>query len=515
MKKDRSELSDIEKPASRQEAEKALRNSEEIYRHLFEQAADAIFISDSEGRIIDANQAACSSLGYCREDLLSMFLWQLNPEKWSKKSVGDLVDKLQPGEIYTFESSHRRQSGSWFPIEVKVCCFDANGKRYSLDLVRDITERKKAQEALQKAHDKLEQRVQERTVELSEANTALQKALAEVEILKNRIQAENVYLQEEIKLQNNFEEIVTQSKIFNKVLRKVEQVAATDATVLVLGETGTGKELIARAVHNLSARRQRPLVKINCAALPANLIESELFGHEKGAFTGALAKKIGRFELANEGTIFLDEIGDLSMELQAKLLRVLQEGEFERLGNANTLKVNVRVIAATNRNLDAEIEQGKFREDLYYRLNVFPILLPPLRERKEDIPLLVRHFVKKFSPRAGKHIEAVPQKVMDTLQAYQWPGNVRELENIIERAVIVSRGKLLELGDWLPRQIASSGISGIPTLEENEKALILEALERTNWRVSGEKGAAKILAINPQTLVSRMKKLGIRRESSI
>jgi transcriptional regulator with GAF, ATPase, and Fis domain len=340
---------------------------------------------------------------------------------------------------------------------------------------------------------------------------ALERALVEVERLKNRLEEENIYLQQEIQLGHDFEDIICQSKEFTRILGKVQQVASTDATVLILGETGTGKELIARAVHGVSARRNRPLVKVNCAALPSTLIESELFGHEKGAFTGALSKKIGRFELVDGGTIFLDEIGDLSLDLQAKLLRVLQEGEFERLGNPKTTTVDVRVIAATNRNLKNEIAAGTFREDLFYRLNVFPIQLPPLRKRKEDIPLLVHHFVHKYSIKVGKRIETVSQKAMERLQAYHWPGNVRELENIIERAVIVCQNSCLKAGDWLPQKGISSAPAELTTLEEAEKVHILKALEFTEWRISGAKGAAKILGMKPTTLESRMKKPGIRR----
>ena len=296
-----------------------------------------------------------------------------------------------------------------------------------------------------------------------------------------------------------------------EVLGQVEQVAPTDATVLILGETGTGKELLARAVHNLSGRKDRSLVKVNCAALPANLIESELFGHEKGAFTGAVERKTGRFELADSGTIFLDEIGELPLELQVKLLRVLQEGEYERLGSSETLKVDVRVIAATNRDLETAAREGEFREDLYYRLNVFPVESIPLRDRKDDIPLLVNHFVEKICARVGKHIERVPKKVMDTLQAYAWPGNVRELENMVERGVIVSRGDRLEVGDWFPKSDTPVVAGETVTLEENERRHIVEVLEQTDWRVSGEKGAAKVLDMNANTLVSRIRKLGIER----
>jgi len=356
----------------------------------------------------------------------------------------------------------------------------------------------------------------EAQTKLEEANQELAKRLKEIEALKNQLQAENKYLQEEIKLNNNFEEIVSKSKVFHRVLQQIEQVASTDATVLILGESGTGKELVARAIHNISNRSKRTLVKVNCSTLPANLIESELFGHEKGAFTGALERRIGRFELADGGTIFLDEIGELPVELQSKLLRVLQEGEFERLGNPKTMKVNVRVIAATNRQLQAAIEKREFREDLYYRLNVFPIHCPPLRERKEDIPLLVKHFLKKHEGKMGKKITNVGGKVIEALMSYDWPGNIRELENLIERAMILNPGNSLEYGEWLPHaNPGTKSANGTPSaqkLEEVEREHIIETLKQVNWRVSGEKGAAKILGLNPTTLEARMKKLGIKRE---
>jgi formate hydrogenlyase transcriptional activator len=337
--------------------------------------------------------------------------------------------------------------------------------------------------------------------------------LEEVETLRDRLQAENVYLQQEIKLANNFEEIISANKEFNKTLALVESVSGSDSTVLILGETGTGKELIARAVHSTSSRKNHPLVKINCAALPTNLIESELFGHEKGSFTGALSRRIGRFELADKGTIFLDEIAELPRELQAKLLRVLQEGEFERVGSAQTEKVDVRVIAATNRNLEELMENGAFREDLFYRLNVFPILCPPLRHRKEDIPPLVRHFVKKYGAKAGKDIRSIPAKAMDALQEYHWPGNVRELENIIERSMILSQRNALELGDWFQKPVAPpANVGAATTLDEKQREHILEALEHTHWKVRGAGGAASLLGINPSTLESRMKKLKIIRQ---
>jgi formate hydrogenlyase transcriptional activator len=364
------------------------------------------------------------------------------------------------------------------------------------------------QRKLEAANALLEQRVVERTESLT-------KAMAQVEQLKNQLQAENTYLREEIQQMGNFNDIVSQSRAFGKVLRQVEQVAPTNTSVLILGESGTGKELLARAVHQRSPRKNRPLVKINCAALPATLIESELFGHEKGAFTGAIGQKSGRFELADGGTIFLDEIGEMPLDLQPKLLRVLQEGEFERVGGTKTLKVNVRMIAATNRDLEEEIGQGRFREDLFYRLNVFPITSLPLRDRKEDIPLLVRHFCQKHGPGIRRKIELIPDEVLNTLMAYHWPGNIRELENVIERSLIISSGRKLELGDWLGRKLSlpkkGNGSLGLISMEECERNHIISVLEYTRWKVSGENGAAKILDVIPTTLDSRMKKLGIQR----
>ncbi len=339
-------------------------------------------------------------------------------------------------------------------------------------------------------------------------------AYEEIAGLKARLEQEKIYLQEEIKAEHNFGNIVGQSPAIGRVLKAVETVAPTDATVLLLGETGTGKELIARALHDLSPRKDRALVRVNCAALPAGLIESELFGHEKGAFTGALARKIGRFELAHGGTIFLDEIGDLPPDLQAKLLRVLQEGEFERVGSTSTLKVDVRVIAATHRDLEKASQESTFRPDLYYRLSVFPISIPPLRERKEDIPLLVKHFVMKYGIKLGKGVETIPEKTMNALLDYSWPGNVRELENVVERAVIVSMGSQLELGEWLPKPGITEMGARILMLEDLEREHIIKTLELTGWRVSGERGAAKLLGLKPTTLDARMKKLGITRKGA-
>ncbi len=364
---------------------------------------------------------------------------------------------------------------------------------------------------LERRYAQSHRRLEEQTRTLADTNEALRKAHADLEQLKDRLEAEALYLQEEIKLDHDFGNILSRSAAMRAVLRQVEQVAATASTVLVLGETGTGKELVARAVHDRSPRRNRPLVKVNCAALPSQLIESELFGHEKGAFTGAISRQVGRFELADGGTLFLDEVGDLPLELQAKLLRVLQEGEFERLGSARTVAVDVRIIAATNRDLGRAAAEGAFRSDLYYRLNVFPIVLPPLRERREDIPILVQHFVQTFAVRSGKAITSVAPAVMSALQAYAWPGNVRELENLVERATVLSSGPRIEPGDWLPRLDADAASNALATLAAVEAGYIRQVLQATGWRVSGDGGAASILGLKRTTLEARMRRLGIVR----
>ncbi|MGE0130838.1 MAG: sigma 54-interacting transcriptional regulator [Blastocatellales bacterium] len=373
----------------------------------------------------------------------------------------------------------------------------APAARRALREAEDRCARQQAEAALRKAHDELEVRYEE------------------IASLKARLEQENSYLQEEIRTEHNFEEIVGGSAAVRKALQAVETVAPTGATVLILGETGTGKELIARATHNLSPQKDKPLVKVNCAALASTLIESELFGHEKGAFTGAISRKIGRFELANGGTIFLDEIGDLPLELQSKLLRVLQEGEFERVGSSQTIKVSVRVIAATNRNLAEAVKAGSFRSDLFYRLNVFPLTLPPLRDRREDIPLLVSHFLSRFAKKLGKPLERLSKESMDRLMRYDWPGNVRELLSVIERAAILARGSVVHVEDSLDLRLQpAADTSVLEKLEDLERAHIIRVLEETNWMIDGQRGAALILGLHPNTLRSRMQKLGIKKLSS-
>ena len=345
---------------------------------------------------------------------------------------------------------------------------------------------------------------------------AVENAVAhqQVQELKDKLAKEKLYLEEEIQTEYNFEEIVGGSPALKRVLNEVQTVAATDSTVLILGETGSGKELVARVLHNLSDRRERTFVKLNCAAIPTGLLESELFGHEKGAFTGAIATKIGRFELADRGTLFLDEVGEIPSELQVKLLRVLQEQEFERLGSTRTIRVNVRIVAATNRDLARMVEEQKFRNDLYYRLKVFPITAPPLRERTEDIPLLVRHFAQKFAQRMKKRIETIPSEAMRALQAYPWPGNVRELENFIERAVILTQGQdlFVSLAELKPTA-SHTMTSGATTLEQAEREHILKALRESNWIIGGPAGASTKLGMKRTTLQSKMQKLAIARPS--
>lgn len=341
------------------------------------------------------------------------------------------------------------------------------------------------------------------------ADEKLRAAYKEIKTLKEQLEQENIYLREEIKLDHSHNAVVGGSAAIRSVLKKAEQVAPTDTTVLVLGETGTGKELVARTIHELSARNKRPMVKTNCAALPATLIESELFGREKGAYTGALAREIGRFELANDSTIFLDEIGELPPDVQSKLLRVLQEGEFERLGSSKTIRVNVRVIAATSRNLDAMVKEGKFREDLYYRLNVFPITIPPLRDRTEDIPALVWHILHEFCKRMGRKIEGIQSSTMRAFQSYSWPGNVRELRNVIERNLILNTGPIFKAE--VPESESTDAKPQARRLDEVEADYLRGVLQSTRWRIRGKGGAAEIIGLKPTTLESRMKKLDIRR----
>jgi formate hydrogenlyase transcriptional activator len=417
---------------------------------------------------------------------LAFWMEHLHPD--DRARVMAARDQLQDGTLDRLSIEYRYlqpdRGEQWFHHLAGVAVRDAAKRALrTYGVLREITERRRAEEALRKSY-------------------------AEIEQLKDRLQAETDYLKAEMRVTRTHGEITGQSGAIQSVLRQIEQVAPTSATVLVCGETGTGKELVAQAIHRLSPRGSRLMVKVNCGALPSGLVESELFGREKGAFTGALTRQIGRFEVADGSTLFLDEIGEVPLEVQAKLLRVLETGEFQRLGSPRSIKVNVRLIAATNRDLEEDVRQGRFREDLYYRLNVFPIEVPPLRQRAEDIPLLVWAFLEELNARMGKRITQVPRTTMEALQARSWPGNVRELRNVIEHAVIVAVDGTLRV----PQLPKSARRTSVPlTLEDVERDHILRTLESTGGRIKGPGGAAGILAINPATLYSRMKKLGIER----
>jgi len=604
--------------SDRRQAEAALQENRAQLAGIINSAMDAIISIDERQRVVLFNAAAESMFGWAASDAIGQPLNVFIPTPFrdAHRDHFSTVKQAGASALYgSFDSlTGRRATGEDFPVDVSISEVELNGARFHTIILRDITERLAAEEALRERREQLSeaQRVakvgswewdaatdvvtwseemfrimgrdpgqpapsyQEHPLlftpagwerlrvaveealkngapyeleleairadgnfvwtsargealhdvkgkiiklrgtvqdiaERKQAEAALQKAVEEVSKLKNRLEDENVYLQEEIKLAHNFDEIVGRSDATKYVLFKIEQVAPTDATVLVTGETGTGKELVARAIHSSSLRKDRPLVRVNCAALSPTLVESELFGHEKGAFTGAAGRKIGRFELASGATIFLDEIGELPLELQAKLLRVIQEGEFERLGSSKTIKVDVRIIAATNRNLKIAVEQGAFREDLWYRLNVFPITVPPLRDRKEDIAGLVEHFVKRFSQKVGRRISSIPPSSLKTLHDYAWPGNVRELANVLERAVINTNGAVLRIVDNFEKPQVEELSRPDKTLEEMEKEYILRILDNTGWRIEGRKGAARILGLNPSTLRTRMAKLGIQK----
>jgi PAS domain S-box-containing protein len=506
---DRELCTQIEMALYRHAAERLLRESQERLATFAAATFEGIIESEA-GRIVDCNAQFARISGYTEAELRGMEIAKMIPPEDSDLVAANI---LQERESVT-EHELIRKDGTRIIVEAHGRPL-LPGRR--ITAIRDITEHRKLEKALQNAHDKLEQQVAERTAELVAAKEDAENrkliaetALSEIEKLKDQLEAERAYLQEEIQLANNHENIIGQSDGLKYVLYKVEQIAGSDTTVLVLGETGTGKELVARAIHGLSSRKNRALVKVNCAALPSNLVESELFGHEKGAFTGAQSRHLGRFEVANGATLFLDEIGELPLELQPKLLRVLQDGEFERLGSSSTTKVDVRIIVATNRNLEEEVRKGRFREDLWYRLNIFPITTPPLRDRKGDIPLLVDFYVKKISKRMGKTIEIIPTNVMNALQDYHWPGNVRELENVLERAVINASGPKLRLVDELKKPARGTRTSQ-KTLEAVERDHIVQTLEQTLWKVGGKDSAAEILGLDRSTLRARMRKLGIQK----
>jgi chemotaxis protein methyltransferase CheR len=470
----------------------------EIFDDILGSVREPLVVLDSDLKVLKANRSFYRNFKVKPRETEGILIYDLGNRQWDIPKLRELLEDILPqnSTFDDFEVEHNFET-----IGRKI--MHLNARRIYRELeqtqmillsIEDVTERE-----YYKRH--LEELVEKRTAEIRVAREEAEKgkqiaeaALLEIKKLKDQLEAERAYLQEEIKLEYNHENIIGQSDGINYVLYKVEQIARSNTIVLILGETGTGKELVARAIHGLSLRKERALVKVDCATLPSNLIESELFGHEKGAFTGAHSRQLGRFEVADGTTLFLDEIGELPLEL--------------RLGSSHTIKIDVRIIAATNRNLEEEVRRGRFRKDLWYRINIFPITMPPLRDRLDDISLLVDFYVKKITKRIGKSIEIIPANVMDALQNYHWPGNVRELENVLERAVINSSGPKLRLVDDLkrPRKDLSTTKK---TLEAVERDHIVRILEQTQWKVSGKNGAAEVLGLNRSTLRARMRKLGI------
>lgn len=476
----------------RRQAETEARKSEERYAMAISGSTDCIWDWDLLSNTVFYSDRFREILGYTSEEFsgtVAAFQNCMHPK--DADNVRAAVESHLKGNIsYNIEHRLKTKSGEyrWFLARGQAIWDDKGNATRMAGSFQDITERKNA---VQNLHD----------------------ALIEIRRLKTLLENEKAYLQEEIKQEYNYENIIGNSNELRHTLHKVYQIAPLDTIVLILGETGTGKELIARAIHASGSRKNRAFVKINCAALPLNLIESELFGHEKGAFSSAIARRLGRFEVADGATLFLDEIGELPLELQAKLLRVIQDGEFERLGSSRTIKVDVRIISATNRNLEEEVRKGNFREDLWYRLNVFPTTVPPLRNRIDDLPLLVDFYVKKITRRLGKTIEIIPDRVMIVLQNYGWPGNIRELENVLERAVINSSSTKLHLADELEK-LSKKLNTNKRTLEAVERDYIIQVLEQIRWKVSGKNGASEILGLNRSTLRARMRKLGIKKPYS-
>ena len=471
----------------RKQMEVSLRERERRFRALFEGANDAIMILDRE-TIIDCNNRTLELFGLSRKQLIGSkpyeYSYDRQPDGVTSTEKGEgKIEAAMAGEPQRFEWKHLRHDGSTFDVDVSLKLVELPSGKYIQTIVRDITR-------------------------LKDRERQLKVALAQLEELNSKIEAENVILREEVDLAHVHGNLATTSVLMQSVIRDAQQVAETNSTVLILGETGTGKELLARAIHSMSSRNSHPLVVVNCAAMPATLVESELFGREAGAYTGASTRQIGRFEVADASTIFLDEVGELPLETQAKLLRVLQEGEIQRLGGTKTISVDTRVVAATNRDLADEVARGRFRDDLFYRLNVYPITIPPLRDRREDIEPLVNTFVSELEQSMGRRISRIERKGIESMQHYSWPGNVRELRNVVERSMIQCKEEVLRI------QVPSDSpevTAKLTALHEVERAHILDVLQRTKWRVRGERGAAALLQLKPTTLESKMARLGISK----
>ncbi|MFH1983468.1 MAG: sigma 54-interacting transcriptional regulator [Pseudomonadota bacterium] len=487
----------------------------EIFDNIFGSVRESLLVLDHQLQIVKANRSFCRTFNVTPAEAEGTLIYHLGNCQWDIPRLRELLENILPqnSELTDFdvEQNFEGIGRKIMHLNARRIYNEENQTQLILLAIEDVTEREYYKRDLEKIVEKRTAELTAARVEAEISKHRAETSLEEIQWLKEKLEAERAYLKEEIKTEYNHENIIGRSDAINYVFYKIEQIAATDTNVLVLGETGTGKELVARAIHGLSLRKNRVLVKMNCAALPATLIESELFGHEKGAFTGAQSRRLGRFEIANGATLFLDEIGELPLDLQPKLLQVIQNGEFERLGSSFTIKTDVRIIAATNRNLEAEVRKGRFREDLWYRLNIFPITMPPLRDRKEDISLLVNFFVDKISKRLGKTIEVIPASLMDSLQQYHWPGNIRELENVLERAVINSSGPKLRLVDEL-KQSRKNHPAASRTLADIEREYILRVLDQVNWKVSGTNSAAEILGLDRSTLRARMTKLNIRKD---
>jgi len=469
--------------------QKSKENELAFFKEIIDNAQDLVYVYNREGKLLHFSDSVSKQLGFSRKELNDFSIYDLDiniTKDWWYSHFDELKEK---GSMH-MEWLVTRKDGTKFPADIIANHLEYEGQDINCAVVRDVTERKM------------------RDLKLFEA-------LEEIKSLKVKLENENEYLQEEINSKINADNIICTSDAYATILQQVQQVAPTDTTVLITGESGTGKELLASAVHNNSLRKERPLIKINCATLPKELIESELFGHKKGAFTGAIQDKVGKFTLADGGTIFLDEIGEMPVDLQPKLLRVLQEGEYDELGGSKTISVDVRIVAATNRDLQTMIKEGGFREDLYYRLNVFPIHNIPLRARKEDIPMLAQFFLEKFSAKAGKAFKRLSKKTIEVLMNYNFPGNIRELENLIERAVIVESGTTLNPGNWIPKETLSLSSEDFKSFEAMQRDYIIDVLNYTNWRVSGKKGAATILNMKDKTLFAKMKRLGIERQTGL
>ena len=452
----------------------------DLFETLFEFSPDAIVVTDTQGRITSVNAQVEHAFGYTRQELIGQPVEILLPERFRKAHPDHRKDYNAHSSVRPMgaglELYGRRKDGTEFPADIMLGPVETPEGRFVLSVIRDLSQKREAEETLR------------------------------------RLEQEKHYLEEELGTESKFEEIIGESTGLKRVLKLAETVAATDVSVLILGETGTGKDAVARAIHRLSPRNERTIVKLNCAAIPAGLLESELFGHEKGAFTGAINRKIGRLELAHQGTLFLDEIGDLPLELQPKILRALQEKELERLGGTRTIPVDIRLVAATNRDLAKMVAEKQFRSDLYYRLRVFPITVPPLRERREDIPLLVNYFVDRHSRFLHKKIETIPPDTMRALAKWDWPGNIRELENFIERAVILTKGPVLRAPVAELEMSEEQDSTEDSSLQATEREHILRVLHETKGRISGANGAAARLGLIRTTLNSKMKKLGIERK---